>query len=97
MVKKLPAMQETQVQSLGQDDPREKPMATHSVLLPGESRGQRSTVGYSPWGCKESDMTEWLTFSLSDLGSRVTRLPVSYLDTTCLAGLSQLHFLLLGR
>ena len=54
-------------------------------------------MGYSPWGCKESDMTEWLTFSLSDLGSRVTRLPVSYLDTTCLAGLSQLHFLLLGR
>ena len=25
---------------------------------PGESHGQRSVVGYSPWGCKESDMTE---------------------------------------
>ena len=61
MVKKLPAMQETQVRSLGQDDPREKPMATHSVLLPGESRGQRSTVGYSPWGHKESDTTEQLS------------------------------------
>ena len=61
MVKKLPAMQETQVQSLGQDDPREKPMATHSVLLSGESRGQRSTVGYSPWGHKESDTTEQLS------------------------------------
>ena len=58
MVKNLPAMQETQVRSLGQDDPREKPMATHSVLLPGESRGQRILVGYSPWGCKESNMTE---------------------------------------
>ena len=29
-----------------------------SVFLPGESHGQRSQVGYSPRGCKESDMTE---------------------------------------
>ena len=28
------------------------------VFLPGESHGQRNLVGYSPWGCKESDMTE---------------------------------------
>ena len=28
------------------------------VLLPGESRGQRSLAGYSPWGCKELGMTE---------------------------------------
>ena len=28
------------------------------IFLPGESHGQRSLVGYSPWGCKESDMTE---------------------------------------
>ena len=28
------------------------------VFLPGESHGQRSLVNYSPWGCKESDMTE---------------------------------------
>ena len=28
------------------------------VSLPGESHGQRSLMGYSPWGCKESDMTE---------------------------------------
>ena len=33
-------------------------MATRSVFLPGESHGQRSLAGYSPWGCKESDMTE---------------------------------------
>ena len=31
------------------------------VFLPGESHGQRSLVGYSPWGCKESDMTELLS------------------------------------
>ena len=30
------------------------------VLLPGKSHGQRSLVGYSPWGRKESDMTERL-------------------------------------
>ena len=30
------------------------------VLLPGKSHGQRSLVGYIPWGCKESDMTERL-------------------------------------
>ena len=33
-------------------------MATHSSILPGKYHGQRSLVGYSPWGCKESDMTE---------------------------------------
>ena len=35
------------------------------VFLPGESYGQRSLVGYSPWGCKESGMTEQVTLSLS--------------------------------
>ena len=33
------------------------------VFLPRESYGQRSLVGYSPWGCKESDTTERLTLS----------------------------------
>ena len=32
---------------------------TFLLFLPGESHGQRSLVGYSPWGRKESDMTEW--------------------------------------
>ena len=54
MVKKnLPAMHETQVISLGWEDPLEKGMAT-PVLLPGEFHGQRSLEGCSPWGCKES-------------------------------------------
>ena len=35
------------------------------VFLPREFRGQRSLAGYSLWGCKESDMTERLTLSLS--------------------------------
>ena len=40
------------------------------VLLPGKSNGRRSLVGCSPWGCYESDMTEWLhfNFSLSCIG-----------------------------
>ena len=58
MVKNLPAMQETWVQSLGWQDPLEKEMATTPVLLPGKFHGLRSLVGYSPWGCKESDTTE---------------------------------------
>ena len=52
-------IQKAQVQSLGREDPLEKEMATHS--LPGESHGQRIPVGYSPWGHKESGMTEQLT------------------------------------
>ena len=36
-----------------------------SVFLPGKFHGQRTLVGYSPWGHKESDMNERLTFSLS--------------------------------
>ena len=33
------------------------------VLLPGKSYGWRSLVGYSPWGCKDLDMTEQLLFT----------------------------------
>ena len=61
MVKNLPTMWETVVSSLGQEDPLEKEMITHSVFLPGESHGQRSLVCYSPQGHKESDRTEQLT------------------------------------
>ena len=48
MVKRLPTMRETWVQSLGQEDPLENEMATHSSTLLGESHGWRSLVGYSP-------------------------------------------------
>ena len=40
------------------------------VFLPGESHGQRSLVGYSPWGQKESDTTERLHFHLIDVGNK---------------------------
>ena len=62
-LKRLPAMWETWVRSLGREDPLEKEMATHSSILPGESHGWRSLVGYRPWGHKESDTTEKLHFT----------------------------------
>ena len=49
---------ETWVRSLNGEEPLKKGMATTPVFLPGESYGQRSLVGYSPWDHKESDMTE---------------------------------------
>ena len=57
MVKNLPAMRETWVRSLSQEDPIEKGMATHSSIL-GKFHGQKSLAGCSPWGRKESDTTE---------------------------------------
>ena len=64
MVKNLPAMQETWVRSLGQEDTPEKGMVTHSSILAGEFHGQRKLAGYSPRGRKELDMTEWLTLRM---------------------------------
>ena len=64
IIKTLPAMQETQVRSLGQEDPLEKGMATHSSILAWEIPWTEEMGGYSPWGHKESDTTERLTFSL---------------------------------
>ena len=59
MVKNLPAMQETQVLPLGQEDPLEKGMATHSSIFAwripqAEEPGEVLCL----WGHKESDMTE---------------------------------------
>ena len=58
MVKRLPTMREPWVQSLGREDPLEKEMATHSCILAWKIHERRILAGYSPWGCKESDMTE---------------------------------------
>ena len=45
MVKNLPAMQETQVHSLGRENPLEKQIATHSNILAWKIHGQRRLVG----------------------------------------------------
>ena len=57
-------MQETRVQSLGQEDPLKEAWQPTSVFLPGESYGQRILVGYSPWSHIESGMTEQLAHTI---------------------------------
>ena len=57
-MKNLPAVQETQVQSLGWEDPWGREWQPTPVFLPGEFHGQRSLAGYSPWGRKELNITE---------------------------------------
>ena len=52
---------ETQVRSLGQRDPRKRKWQPTPVFLSEKSHGQRSLAGYSPWGCRESDMTGQLS------------------------------------
>ena len=73
--KNLSAMQEMWVQPLGREDPLEKEMATPSSILAGESHGQRSLEGYSPWGHKESDTTERLHFK----NTYILHFSISYL------------------
>ena len=63
MVENLPAMQETQVQSLSQENTWRREWQPTPVFLPGEFHGQRSRAGYSPWNLKESDTTEQLTYT----------------------------------
>ena len=63
MVKCLPAVRETQVRSLGREDPLEKEMATHSSILAWKIPMDRGIwSGYSPWDLKESDTTVRLHF-----------------------------------
>ena len=60
MVKNLLAMQDTKVIFYlgGRKIPWRREWLLSSAFLPGEFHGQRSLASYSPWGPKESDMTE---------------------------------------
>ena len=58
MVKRLPAMRETQVQSLGWEEPLEKEMATHSSILAWESPWTEDPGRLQSMGSQESDTTE---------------------------------------
>ena len=63
VVKNLPGMQETNIGSVlgwGRSPGGGNGNAL-TVFLPGKSHGQRSLAGYSPWGLKELDTTEWLS------------------------------------
>ena len=61
MVKNLPAVQETQVQSLGQEDHLEKGMATHSSILAWRIPQTERPGGATVHEIAELDITEWLT------------------------------------
>ena len=58
MVKNPPVTQETQVQSLGQEDPLEEDMTNHSRILAWRIPWTEESGGLQPMGRKESDMTE---------------------------------------
>ena len=63
MVKRLPTLRETWIQSLDREDSLEKEMATHSSTLAWKiPRMEELGAGYFPWGRKESGMAERLHF-----------------------------------
>ena len=69
-LKHLPAMRETWVQSLGQEDPLEKEMATYSSILAWRTPWTEEPGGlYGPWALKESAPTEQV---VSHLGNKTT-------------------------
>ena len=65
MINNLPTMQETRFSPWVGKISWGREQLHLPVFLPGELHEQRSLVGYSALGCKESKMTEWLTLSLS--------------------------------
>ena len=98
MVKNPPAMWETWVRSLGWEDPLEEGMATHPLQYPSVKNPQRQgrLVGYSSWGQKGSDKTEWLSTAHSTLdckvaleGFRLWSSPSVLLQLTSIMHLSQ--------
>ena len=76
-VKYLPAIQETWVQSLVGKTPWRRAWLPTPVFLPGESHGQKSLVGCSPWGSKESGMTGRLTLTLLAYIQKIPGGPIS--------------------
>ena len=90
--------EETWVQALGQEDPLEEGMASRSSILAWkipwteEAGGLQSMglqrMGYSPWGCRESDMTEYMrahTHTHTHIGLRRMKL-LSYGDCNVCLG-----------
>ena len=74
VVKNLPAMQETWFNPWVRKMPQGRKWQPTPVFLPGEFHVQRSLEGYSPWGCKESDTTEQLTHTQSNLSHLTVRI-----------------------
>ena len=95
--KESPAVQEPWVGSLHQEEPLAKEMVTHSSSLAWEVHGQRSLAGFSPWGCKDSDMTLQLNYKyfrtnrFSSLGLSLLTCNVTKLKQTTLQAFWQLN------
>ena len=84
MVKNPPAIQETWVPSLGQGDPLEKGITTHSSILAWRIPWTEEPGGvYNSWGHKKSDTTNWLTLSHSSI--YLIYLPTCFLFVMCLS------------
>ena len=83
IVKNLPAMQETQVQSLGREDPLEKGMAIYSSILAWRIPWTKEPGGYSSWGCRLGH--EWVTNTFFHL--------IPWVSTRGLHNSSQTHFI----
>ena len=66
-VKHLSTMRETGFDPWVGKIPWRRKWQPTPVLLPGKSHGQRSLIDYSPWGCKESDTTEWLHYQIKTI------------------------------
>ena len=69
---------ETQVQYLGLEDPWRRVWLSTPVFLLEKSHGQRSLVGYSPWGHKESDVIDWMTEHDMDLFKLLRSVKIIY-------------------
>ena len=66
-VKNPPVVQETRVPSLGQEYPLEREWLPTPIFLAGEFHGQRSLMGYSPWGQRESNTTKQQAHKCKDI------------------------------
>ena len=96
MVKNLPPMQETWFDPWVEKIPQKREWQPTPVFLPGKSHAQRSLVGYSSWGPKESDMAEQLSVHAVFVSGTGSSMCISKLLLLLLAGpkrefLSYLH------
>ena len=72
-IKSLPAVRETWVQTLSQEDPLEKEMEIHSSILAWKIPWMEEPGGLSPYGRKELDMTKRLHFTIFDMEVKIPK------------------------
>ena len=97
MVKNLPAMEKTYVQTWVRKIPWRREWQPTPVFLPGEFHGQKSLAVYSPWGCKEWGTTEQQTLPLPHVHNYTTHISISNRRVTENLSDEQLHIVPQGR